>query len=74
MIGCVVPAAEQGGDHFKGFKDFRTGNGSSRGHDMALTGLFVPDLLDSGPGRVRQMYRVQWYLAHKKTLTPLGPP
>jgi hypothetical protein len=29
------------------FMDFNLKTGSSQGHDMALTGLFVPILLDS---------------------------
>ena len=43
-----VAAAEQGGNDLKGFKDFRTENGPSRGHNLALTGLFGRSSLDSG--------------------------
>ena len=31
-----------------GFKDFRTEKGSRQGQNLALTGLCVPSLLDSG--------------------------
>jgi len=41
-------AAERGGNTLKGFKGFRTENGSSRGQNLAMTGLFVPSSLDSG--------------------------
>jgi len=42
------PAGERGGNHLKYRKDVRTENGSSQGHNLALTGLFVPSSLDSG--------------------------
>ena len=35
-------------DHLNDFEDIRTKNGSSQGHNLALTGLFVPSSLDSG--------------------------
>ena len=39
---------EQGGVKFEDFPDFRTEDGSSQGQNLAMTGLLVPDLLDSG--------------------------
>jgi len=45
----VNPAAgEWGGYNITGFQDFRTENGSSQGQNLVLTGLFMPDVLDSG--------------------------
>ena len=41
--------AERVGNHLNGFEDFRTENGSSQCQNLALTGLCVPNLLDSGP-------------------------
>ena len=41
--------AELVGNNLDGFKDFRIRNGSRQGHNLALTGLFVPSSLDSGP-------------------------
>jgi len=35
-------AAERGGGNLKGFKDFRTENGSSQGQILVLNVLFVP--------------------------------
>jgi len=42
--GFRVPggAAERGGGNLNGFKNFRAENCSRQGHDLALTGLFVP--------------------------------
>ena len=34
----------------KGYKDFQLENGSSQGHNLALTVEHVPSLLDSGGG------------------------
>ena len=36
---------ERGGHNLNGFQEFRTENASSQGHDLALTGLFVPNSL-----------------------------
>jgi len=36
------PAAEQGWNNLNGFEDVRTENGSSKGQNLALTGLLVP--------------------------------
>jgi len=36
-------ACERGGNNYKGFKDFRTENGSSQGQNLAVTGVSVPD-------------------------------
>jgi len=44
-------AAERGWKNLKGFKDFRVETGSIQGHNLALTGLFVPNWNDSGPPR-----------------------
>jgi len=41
-------AAERGGINQNGFKDFPTENNSSQGQSLALTGLRVPRLRDSG--------------------------
>ena len=43
------PAGERGGNHSNCFKDIRTENGSSQGHNLVLTGLLVPSSFDSGP-------------------------
>jgi len=40
-------AVERAGNNFNGFKPFCAKNGSSQGHNLALTGLFVPSSLDS---------------------------
>ena len=37
-----IDQVERRGNNLKGFKDFCTGNGSSKGHNLALTGLLVP--------------------------------
>ena len=39
------------GSNLQGFDDFLTEQGSSQSHDLALTVLFVPNLLDSAPPR-----------------------
>ena len=38
--------AELGGNNLNGVEDFRDGKGSSQGHNLALTGFFVSNLLD----------------------------
>jgi len=45
---CRQAAVEPGGNHLNGSKDFRTENGSSEGQNLAVTGLGVPNSLDSG--------------------------
>jgi len=50
-------AAERRANNFNGFQDVRTENGSSQGHNLALTCLFVPSSLDSGP---RNPFTVQF--------------
>ena len=50
--GAMTPA-KRVGNNLNGFKDFRTGNDSSQGQNLALTGSFVPSSLDSG--RVYQL-------------------
>jgi len=43
-----MTSIREGGENLKGFKDFRTENGSSQDHNLALTGLVFPSSLDSG--------------------------
>ena len=51
-IAPVPPVAcftvQQGGDNFDGFNDFRTENSSTRGQNLSLTVICVPNSLDSG--------------------------
>jgi len=63
----IQTAAERGGNNLKGFKDFHTGNGSSRGQNLALTGAFVPSSLDSG-----LIFQVPGYRSARQTF-PRGP-
>jgi len=44
---CRLAAVEPGGNHLNGFKDFRTQNGSSERHNLAVTVLYVRNS-DSG--------------------------
>ena len=44
----VATAGERGGDALNDFKDVRTEHDSNQGQNMALAGLCVPSLLDSG--------------------------
>ena len=46
--GFMGTAGERGGNNLNGFQDFRTENGPRHGRNLALTGVFVPSLLDSG--------------------------
>ena len=46
---ALVVLENREGNNLKGFKDFRTENGSSRSQNLALNGEFVQSLLDSGP-------------------------
>jgi len=48
-------ASDRRGNTFKGFKDVRAINGSSQGQNLALTVLYVPSSLDSGPARDRAL-------------------
>ena len=41
-------ATDREGNNLKDFKDFNLENGSSQGHNLALTVLRVPSPLDSG--------------------------
>ena len=43
------PTADRRGSNLKGFKDVCSKNGSSQGQNLALTFLFIPTSLDSGP-------------------------
>ena len=60
-VALTAPGAavERGGTTLNGVKDFRSENGllpengSSQGQNMALTCLFVPNLLDSGQPETR---------------------
>ena len=45
---AAVSAFERGANNINGLKDLCSENGSNHGHNMALTGLLVPSLLDSG--------------------------
>jgi len=45
-------AAEQRGNILQGVPDFHLKNGSSQGHNLALTDLYVPSSLDSGTRKV----------------------
>ena len=47
LLLLVTTAAARGGNNSKGFKDFRTENGSRQGQNLALTGLYVPSSLNS---------------------------
>ena len=47
-------AAERGCIKLSGVKDVATNNRSSQGHNVALTGVLVPSLLDSGFPRAAQ--------------------
>ena len=48
VSGSGLTAIERGRNNQNGLKDSRTENGSSRGQNLALTGLFVPNSLDCG--------------------------
>ena len=44
-VGCV---AERGGNNLNGFKDFCSAICSGQGHNLVLTGVFVPSSPESG--------------------------
>jgi len=60
-----VANAEQGGNNLNGCKAFRAENGSSQGQNLALTGLFVRSLLDSG-----QAHNLSSTIAYGPTSNP----
>ena len=73
VIRDVSPAAERGADDLEGFTGLCCENGSSKGHNLALTGLFFPKLArqqtalgHSTPGAASS----RWRLSPKQTTLP----
>jgi len=62
--GSGLAAAEREGNTLHSFKDFGLNNGSRRGHNMALTVLFVPNSIDGSMGSTWETslwFRVRGY-------------
>jgi len=49
IVGCSLVSGREGENNLKGFKVCCLKNGSSQGPNLAVTVVFVPNSLDSGP-------------------------